>query len=197
MRKALGVAENDQAIASDNVKYTLCDASSFLAKAHLSAIRVATSLRIPVVKQLLGSYHRRFKVLEGTAHNAITTVSMVALIKVITGYITDITEAQVNKVAIGTGTNTPAIGNTTLQTESFRKAWASLSFSSNRGYITAFYDKTELSGTFYEHGVFMDGTAAANTGTLLSRVLLNGLTGVAKTTSQTLTVEHEITLTPT
>lgn len=97
---------------------------------------------------------------------------------------------RVNKIAIGTGTNSPAAGDTQLQTETFRKDTASANSVSNVATVTAFYTAAETSGTFREAGLFMGGTASANTGTLLSRVAIN----ITKTTAQTMTIEWTITI---
>lgn len=96
----------------------------------------------------------------------------------------------INKAALGTGTNTPANGDTTLQTETYRNDVASRTNSANIGYITAFYSALEVSGTFREIGLFSGGTASANTGVLMSRVAIN----ITKSTSETLTVDWTITI---
>lgn len=97
---------------------------------------------------------------------------------------------RVNKIALGTGTNSPAAGDTTLQTETYRKNTASAASASNVATITGYFTATETSGTFREAGLFMSGTASADTGTLLSRVAIN----ITKTTSDTLTIEWTITI---
>lgn len=91
---------------------------------------------------------------------------------------------------VGTGTNAPANSDTTLQTSTYRNAIASRTNASNVGYVTAFYNATETSGTFREAGIFCDGTASAGTGILLSRVAIN----VTKTTSNTLTIDWTLTI---
>lgn len=95
-----------------------------------------------------------------------------------------------NYVALGSGTNTPANGDTTLQTETYRNAVASRTNSQNIAYITAFYNATETSGTFREAGIFCNGSGSANTGVLLSRVAIN----VTKSTSETLTIDWTLTI---
>lgn len=96
----------------------------------------------------------------------------------------------INYAALGTGTNTPANGDTTLQTETYRNAIASLTNASNIAYATAFYSASATSGTFREAGIFCDGSGSANTGVLLSRVAIN----ITKTTSDTLTVDWTLTI---
>lgn len=96
----------------------------------------------------------------------------------------------INKAALGSGTNTPANTDTILQTETYRNDVASRTNSANIGYVTAFYNATEVSGTFREIGLFAGGTATANTGVLMSRVAIN----ITKSTSETLTVDWTLTI---
>lgn len=100
----------------------------------------------------------------------------------------------INYTALGTGTTAPAAGDTQLQTESYRKTTASYTNSTNTAYITAFYTAAECNGTYYEAGLFSNGTASANSGVLVSRVLLNSPTGIAKSATQTLTIDYQITI---
>jgi len=96
----------------------------------------------------------------------------------------------VTHVALGTGTNAPANGDTTLQTETYRNAVASRTNASNIAYVTGFFSATETSGTFREAGIFCAATGTANSGVLLSRVAIN----VVKTTSETLTMDWTLTI---
>ena len=95
-----------------------------------------------------------------------------------------------NYVALGSGTNAPANGDTTLQTESYRNAVASRTNANNVAYITGFFSATETTGTYREAGIFCNGTASADTGVLLSRVAIN----ITKSSSETLTVDWTITI---
>jgi hypothetical protein len=95
-----------------------------------------------------------------------------------------------NKALLGSGTNTPAITDTQLQTETYRNNLASKSNVSNVASFTAFFNATETSGTYREAGMVCDGTASANTGILVSRVAIN----ITKSTSQTLTLEWTLTI---
>ena len=98
---------------------------------------------------------------------------------------------RINKTALGTGVNVPANGDTQLQTETYRKDVASETNSNNVAYFTAFYTAPEVSGTFLEAGMFMNGSAGANTGTLFSRVAIN----ITKSTSETMTIDYTVTIT--
>lgn len=97
----------------------------------------------------------------------------------------------ITHAALGTGTNAPAAGNTQLQTETYRNAIASLTNSSGVAYATAFFNQTEVTGTFKEAGLFTNATGAANSGVLLSRVAID----VTKTNTQKLTIDWTLTLT--
>lgn len=147
------------------------------------------------VRELINEFNNRYMVREMHFKNIIPTVGRARLAAALIGAISGVDEVEVNKSALGTGTTTPANGDTTLDTETFRKDIASLSQSQNIFYGTAFYLASDTSGTFYEHGIFIDGTASADTGVLLSRVLLNAPTGIAKSGTETLTIEHQITIT--
>lgn len=122
--------------------------------------------------------------------NLLPTVGRTAIAQHLTNVSPTPSALVVNYVALGSGTNAPANGDTTLQTEVFRNAVASRTNSSNIGYITGFYASTDTNGTYREVGLFINGTASANTGTLFSRVAVN----ITKTSVQTLTVDYTITI---
>jgi hypothetical protein len=95
-----------------------------------------------------------------------------------------------NKALLGTGTNTPATTDHQLQTEVYRNNLASKSNTANLAYATAYFNPTEVTGTFREAGIVVDGTGTANTGLLVSRVAIN----ITKTSSQTLTLDWILTI---
>jgi hypothetical protein len=76
----------------------------------------------------------------------------------------------INKMALGTGTGTPAATDTTLFTESYRNDTASGTDVSNVLYLTAYYTETECDGTYTEFGNFIGGTASADSGSLWSHI---------------------------
>lgn len=123
-------------------------------------------------------------------HNLIPTVGRTA----IANYLTDSTPSpatlRINYVALGSGTNAPANGDTTLQTEVYRNAVASQTNSNNIAYITGFYNATETTGTYREAGLFIAGTGAADSGTLFSRVAIN----ITKAATESLTLDWTITI---
>lgn len=78
---------------------------------------------------------------------------------------------NIDYCALGTGTPvTPSTSDTTLDTEDYRNAVASGAGSENVAYITAYYTESEVTGTFYEFGNFIDGSAAADSGQLWSHI---------------------------
>jgi len=96
----------------------------------------------------------------------------------------------VSHVALGSGTNVPANGDTTLQTETYRNSVASRTNASNVAYVSGFFSATETSGTYREAAVFSNGTASANSGVLLSRVAIN----ITKSATETLTCDWVLTI---
>lgn len=97
---------------------------------------------------------------------------------------------RLNKTALGTGTNPPANTDTQLQTEVYRNDLASRTNSNNIAYVTAFFNATEVTGTFREAGIFANGGSGANTGVLFSRVAIN----ITKSNTQTLTLDWTLTI---
>lgn len=87
--------------------------------------------------------------------------------------------------AIGTGTAEPTFLDTILGVEVSRKEPQTKSYDDWKTFFTFFWGAPEISGHFYEFGVFLDGSATPNSGFLFSRVLID----VEKGTDKTLTVE--------
>ena len=75
--------------------------------------------------------------------------------------------------AIGTGTTTPAAGDTALETEVARKVWGSRERAGNTIYLSAFYPAAECAYYVKEAGVFGGSGASAtpDSGTLFSHYL--------------------------
>lgn len=122
-------------------------------------------------------------------HNIITTVAFT----LITNNLTDSTpdnDMLINYAALGSNVAAVAIGDTTLGTETYRNAIASMTNSANIAYATAFFNQTEVTGTFKEAGIFSDGAAGVDTGILISHVNID----VTKTNVQKLTIDWTLTL---
>ena len=99
-------------------------------------------------------------------------------------------DIRITHSALGTGTNAPANADTLLQAEVYRKNIASATSDNNIAYLTAFYSATEYTGTIKEAGMFINGGAGANTGTLFSRIAID----TVKSAVETLTIDYTITL---
>ena len=121
--------------------------------------------------------------------NLTPTVGFAQITKAMSGNIAAIAEIKVNYHALGTGSTAPAAGDTQLQTEAYRKLLSSQTYANNKAYYTAFYTAAEVSGTFDEIGLFINGSAAANSGILWDRSLLH----IVKQITQTLTIDYEDT----
>jgi len=97
-------------------------------------------------------------------------------------------------IAVGSGTTAPALGDSTLQTEVARKLAGSTSFSGAVANVVVFFAATEATGTHREFGLFGNGntataSAAADSGTLFSRVAAN----VTVSASETITISFQLT----
>ena len=91
------------------------------------------------------------------------------------------------EAGLGTGTNTPSIEDTALQTEVYRNNLVSKSQdagSPNIVLATAHFNATETSGTYREAGIFTEDNV------LVSHVAIN----VSKTLSQTVTLDFSLTV---
>jgi len=123
--------------------------------------------------------------------NLIPTVGRAQIALALEAALSAIADIEINFTSLGTGTTAPANGDTTLETETFRKAVASLTSVSNQVFVTAFYTAAEVSGTFREAGIHINGTGSVDSGVLFSRVAIN----ITKSLSETLTIDYTITIT--
>jgi hypothetical protein len=122
-------------------------------------------------------------------HNVITDVGLTMIANNLTDP-TPTNDMLINFAALGTNVATVAEGNETLGTETYRNAIASMSNGNKVAYATAYFNQTEVTGTFKEAGIFCDATGAADSGILLSHVNID----VTKTITQKLTVDWTLTL---
>lgn len=99
-------------------------------------------------------------------------------------------DLNISHLAIGTGTTTPAKTDTTLETEYFRKAVSSKSYTDDVFTAKMLMGTTEGNTTMTEIGVFADATDTVDTGTLLSRIAVN----ITKTDSISLLLTWTLTL---
>lgn len=100
---------------------------------------------------------------------------------------------NINYADIGTGTNAPADGNTTLQTAVSRAIKANGTISTNILSLYFFWASADLAnGTYTEFGTFVDGTATISTGKIFNRVLFG--TSYTKATNEDTTAQVDITI---
>lgn len=96
----------------------------------------------------------------------------------------------INYIAVGTGTNAPAAGDTALQTENARKAVTSRTSSAAIAAISTTFNAGDVpASTLKEVGMFIDGTASADSGTLFCRQNVN----VAVTALDSVFVDWRVT----
>lgn len=93
-------------------------------------------------------------------------------------------------LAVGTGTTAPNVTDTTLETETNRKIYTTKSITGDKIEVIWSLTPSEFVGTFTEAGVFANGTAVADTGDLMSRVLIS----IVKNATQTLNVIYRLEL---
>jgi hypothetical protein len=121
-------------------------------------------------------------------HNLVMTKGRQLIFQLLAGN----TTVGLKYLAIGTGTTAPAIGQSQLTSESFRKLITSFSYDSTTIYCDTFIAASEANITWQEVGMFGNSTAGAgaNSGDLMARALLSQV----KTSTQTKTVSWQITI---
>lgn len=126
--------------------------------------------------------------------NIIPTVGRQRIAYILSGAAASLAECEINYQELGTGTSTPANGDTGLQTPAggtTRKLISSGSYSSNVMTITSFWAAGEATGTWREFGTFINGTGTTNSGVLFSRVAIN----IPISASQSLVIDGTVTIT--
>ena len=94
---------------------------------------------------------------------------------------------------LGTGTNAPADGNTTLQTPVARQPIATASIASNILTLQFFFASVDLpNGSYNEFASFVDGTASVSTGKIFNRALFGST--YTKATGEDTTIQLDFTL---
>lgn len=172
------------------------DLSSFQAKALEFGIQLFLNMPLKwrishyyKYTQLIEELRKKYLVREMIFHNLVTTVGRSVIAQRLAGTVTY--TGTVNYGALGSSSTAVANGDTQLNTEVFRKAVASASYTTNVGFIDFFYSKADTSGTYQEFGTFIDGTGSANTGQLFSHLLTGGWTKLA---SESMTVSCQYTI---
>lgn len=138
---------------------------------------------------MVAELKRLFQVREYAVENLIATVGRAVIAQRLANDTTY--TGIINYGALGSGSTTPANGDTTLTTEVFRKTVASASDTNNIAFIDFFYSKADTNGTYEEFGTFIDGTGSADTGQLFTHVLTGSW---VKTSSESMTVSCQYTV---
>mgnify|MGYP001593860138 CR=1 FL=1 len=123
-------------------------------------------------------------------HNVVPTVGRTMIANNLTNA-SPTNTMLITHAALGSNVTAPAIGDTQLGTETYRNAIASRTNAANVAYATAFFNQTEVTGTFKEAGIFSNGTGTANSGVIVSHVAID----ITKTSTQKLTIDWTLTLT--
>ena len=109
--------------------------------------------------------------------NLLTQISQTVRQQQLMGtYTGPLNQLQIQYFAFGTGTTAPAVTDTQLENEQFRKQVTQISAQGTGNvYSVLSLGSTEANFVIREIGVFCspDATASANTGVLLSRVAVN------------------------
>lgn len=123
-------------------------------------------------------------------HNIVPLVLRESFAMLISG--TTVTPTfKANYIALGSGSASASNANTKLQTETIRGLFTSRSATSNIATLDKFFAATEVGGnTYNEAGIFVDGSGSADTGYLLSRVVINETMGA----TETLTINATFTI---
>jgi hypothetical protein len=100
---------------------------------------------------------------------------------------------NINKADIGTGTNTPANGDTQLQTAVARGVATPQGSAGGVATLKFFFsDGVLANGTYKEFGTFVDGGVAVNTGQIFNRILFG--TPYTKGTGEDTTILVTLTI---
>lgn len=142
-------------------------------------------------RELMKAYHDKAKVAEYEFDNLIPTVGRSVIAQRLAG--TTTYTGTINYIAVGTGNAAPANGDTTLDTETYRMAPSSQTYTNNIAYLSAFIPAGTATNTLYEGGMFIDGTGSADTGQLFSRVVFSP--AIVKGALNSLSLDITITVT--
>jgi hypothetical protein len=125
-----------------------------------------------MVREYQGQYSGHIRV--SKAHNKIPLWIRSEFAKLIAGINTSASFFSANYIALGTGTAVASDSDTILGAEYVRSQFTQRSVSDNVAYLDKFFSSNEVGNTnMTEVGTFCEGTASANTWSLLSRVLIN------------------------
>lgn len=121
--------------------------------------------------------------------NRVVLVSRNEMIKRLAGQAA--TSGVINYGALGSSATAVSDVQTALVAEVARKQYAARTVTDDQLTIDFYFSKADTNGTYNEFGMFIDGTAAANSGLMFNRVLTGSW---IKTALESMTVTIQITL---
>ena len=124
--------------------------------------------------------------------NVIVNVGLNSIANRLSGVNSKANAGQVTYCALGTGSTTPVISGTTLDTEIDRVAISTSSGNvDNLAEMRAFFNTSQANGTLTEMGLFgEDASATTDSGTMIQWIAFS----LTKTSAETLTVISQITV---
>jgi len=123
-------------------------------------------------------------------HNLVTTAGKTAIATNLADPTPNPSSIFVNYCAVGTDDTAANAADVTLGAELARNPISSNNVSGNVAYLTGFFAAAEAVGTIKEVGFFINGSSVEDSGTLLSRTVVN----ITKSGSETLTLDIQITI---
>lgn len=149
------------------------------------------AIRYPSHRDVVNAIRNKEANISAWIKNVVPLVGQVAIVRRLANTNLKANEGVITYGAIGPGTNTPSVSDTSLQTESFRKTIATAEYLSNVLTVQLFLSTSEGNMTIREYGLFgEDASSTASSGTLFERVSMNK----TKTSAKTLTIETSITV---
>lgn len=147
----------------------------------------AKGMAAKVLRDYNGQFVDELHVREG--HNLVPLVLRASLASLVAGNTVTPT-FQANYCALGSDSTAPTNANVQLGTETIRGLRSNRFSVDNTAYLDKFWSSDEVGGnTYNECGVFVDGTGVANSGYLLSRIIINETMAA----TETLTINASIT----
>lgn len=130
---------------------------------------------------------RTGRIVKDLTHNMFVTAGKNALADALRGTTAN-SRGIISYCAVGTGITAPALADTSLEAELFRKLISVRNISDSGNHIaefTIFFTTSEANGTLKEAGLFGDAASeTANSGTLFCRAAIDRV----KTSNDTLTI---------
>jgi hypothetical protein len=126
-------------------------------------------------------------------HNIIPTVGLTAIARRLGNIGSKSNEGMITYGAVGSGSNTPASSDTTMENEIARKLIADSENTNNVILIETYFNSSEGNGDLTKFALFgEDASASADSGTMFEHVDFDST--ITKTSNDDLTVQSYITI---